>query len=122
MLILSIVVIPSAGVELSLRATLVCVLVKKWCKLVTSSFRARMIIFDNFGNKKTCKQILWPTDRCLQHVTLKPQVILRLSDERFLLQRRAAWKWRMGGLWDLGQTKRWSLQQHDATSNVKRPG
>lgn len=36
---------------------------------------------------------------------LSQQVIPRLVDGRVLFQRRAAWKWRMGGLWDLGPLK-----------------
>ena len=34
-----------------------------------------------------------------------PQVIPRLPDGRILFQRRADWKWRMGGLWDLGERR-----------------
>lgn len=85
----------------------------------TISFRARRMVFDNFGDKHVNKFCGLQMPKYADSM-LKPQVILRLPDERFLLQQRAVWKWRMGGLWDLGQTKRWSLQQHDATSNSRQ--
>mmetsp|Transcript_62526 Transcript_62526/g.116970 ORF Transcript_62526/g.116970 Transcript_62526/m.116970 type:complete len:250 (+) Transcript_62526:40-789(+) len=37
---------------------------------------------------------------CLWHRTV--YVVPRLPDGRVLFQRRAEWKWRMGGFWDLG--------------------
>ncbi|CAE7864979.1 idi [Symbiodinium microadriaticum] len=40
---------------------------------------------------------------CQWHRTV--YVIPRLPDGRILFQRRAAWKWRMGGLWDLGASE-----------------
>ena len=45
-----------------------------------------------------------------------PQVIPRLPDGRILFQRRADWKWRMGGLWDLGERR--AKRQHSVSGTA----
>ncbi|CAL1137342.1 unnamed protein product [Cladocopium goreaui] len=75
-----------------------------------ASWHELVDVYDVDGTTKIGNATAWEAQTsCLWHRTV--YVILRLPDERFLLQQRAVWKWRMGGLWDLGLSETVELDE-----------
>lgn len=75
-----------------------------------ASWHELVDVYDVDGTTKIGNATAWEAQTsCLWHRTV--DVILRLPDERFLLQQRAVWKWRMGGLWDLGLSETVELDE-----------
>eukprot|EP00435_Cladocopium_sp_Y103_P041485 s363_g11.t1 len=75
-----------------------------------ASWHELVDVYDVDGTTNIGNATAWEAQTsCLWHRTV--YVILRLPDERFLLQQRAAWKWRMGGLWDLGLSETVELDE-----------